>query len=235
MRSLLRKINKHVQLSSLEYSQLMNYIKDLKENSPESYRVFYFKYSKILNDYYNIYLTEFTCGFDDLINHLLFNPKLVNKITNGSITYDLFPTHMHEYIIKVFGGCINYETIEQLKDIFHPSLTEDIPRPRLEEIVYKYEDSNPYKEQGLKTHFERIGRYSFVTRLQSIRYLTKNKAKNDRVEFIRPDLLGGIFTNKQKSIYYYIFLTEAEESKAKNACRILNRTLYSSTKSKDIF
>jgi hypothetical protein len=55
--------------------------------------------------------------------------------------------------------------------------------------------------------------------------LTRNKAHADKIDFVGPDRLGGIFTNKQKSIYYYIYLTEQNEVKARNACRILHLAL----------
>lgn len=101
-----------------------------------------------------------------------------------------------------------------------------LPRPRETDLVYKYEEGNPYKEIGLSTHFERLGRFVFITRLQSYRYLTRNKASQDRIQYVSPDCLGGIFTNKEKSIYYYIFLTEPDQLKAQNAARLLNLTLY---------
>jgi hypothetical protein len=104
----------------------------------------------------------------------------------------------------------------------------ELPEPRQKVLVYKYETANPYKETGLKSHFDRIGRYSFVSRLQSIRYLRGSKASEDKIELISGDCLGGIFTNKEKSIYYYIFLTENNALKAKNACRVLNLALYGS-------
>ncbi|MEN6351069.1 MAG: hypothetical protein ABFD08_16950, partial [Syntrophomonas sp.] len=93
-------------------------------------------------------------------------------------------------------------------------------------VVYIYEEANPFKEPGLKAHFERLGRYPFITRLQSYRYLTRNRASRDRIECREADRLGGIFSNKLRSIYYLIYLSEADSKKAETACQLLNSVFY---------
>ena len=45
-------------------------------------------------------------------------------------------------------------------------------------------------------------------------------------EVVGDDTLSGIFTNKEKSIYYYVYLTEASPARTENACRLLNQVFY---------
>lgn len=224
MRAILRKINRKEELSLSEYTELLNYIEKIRKESPDSYQVFYEKYAPILYQHYHTPIPKYVWGMDNLINYLINHPHICEKYERA-IPLDVFPQEAKPYLLDTFGetGLI----ISSLwSDIINPQVIRELPRPRTGEIILKYEEANPFKEQGLKYHFDRLSRYSFISRLQTYRYLTRNKASFDRFEVIAPDCLGGIFTNKEKSIYYYVFLTEADEIKARNACQLLNYTFY---------
>lgn len=224
MRAILRKINKKEELSLLEYTELLNYIEKIRQGSPDSYYVFYEKYAEVLYLNYNTPIPRYVWDMDNLINFLINNPHIYETY-DKIIPLNVFPKEARPYLLDTFGetGVI----ISDLwSNIINPQVINELPSPRKDDIIIKYEEANPYKEKGLKAHFDRLSRYSFISRLQTYRYLTRNKASFDRFEVIAPDCLGGIFTNKEKSIYYYVFLTEADEVKAKNACQLLNYTFY---------
>lgn len=228
MRIILLKIKQHKPLTDEEYARLGEYIDELRWNSPESYLHFYRLYANLLARDYTIYLPRFRYGRDDFYDYLLQNPEITENLPQQITVADAFPLYLHEYLLFKYGKEIKQETMMALLEALqqNSSVPLLLPSPRRKNPVYKYEDNNPYKEAGLKNHFERIGRYSFVSRIQSYRYLRGNKASANRIELISPDCLGGIFTNKEKSIYYYIFLTEEDEVKAINACQVLNRSIY---------
>lgn len=225
MRSLLKKIEHHHNLTEEEYRQLLEYIENLRRISPEAYLIFYDQYSTTLAQDYNTYIPRFSCGWEDFIDYLLTNPKQLDILSHTFLPVTAFPPELQPYLNYTFGPQVPSEAVQPLLQL-EPQILNLLPAPRPGRAVLKYESANPYKEPGLKTHFERLARYSFVTRLQSYRYLTRNKSSQEKIEYIAPDRLGGIFTNKQKSIYYYIFLTEVDEIKAQNACKVLNLTLF---------
>lgn len=101
-----------------------------------------------------------------------------------------------------------------------------LPAHRTEEVVIKYEDANASKEPGLQAHFERLARYPYVTRIQSYRYFRGKKARQDRFDVAGEDCLRGIFTNKDRSILYHVYLSENHLQKARAACRQLNKDFY---------
>jgi hypothetical protein len=228
MRIVFRKLYRQQALNEDEYSNLMYYIDGLRITSPESYTLFYERFAIILFREYHIYIPRFAYGMDDVYDYLINNPSTIEELKNKSSSVDLFPLYLHEYLEYSYPNGINASSILTSLEIMKPDNTVDfvLPEPRQKSLVYKYESANPYKEPGLKNHFDRIGRYSFVSRLQSIRHLYGNKASDDKIELISDDCLGGIFTNKEKSIYYYIYLTERDSLKASNACRMLNMALY---------
>jgi hypothetical protein len=162
-----------------------------------------------------------------LINFLLSRPDLIETLRNEPLSVNNFPHEFHPYLRYTFADNLitrsDLPVIDYLLE--HRAHLDHLPRPRTADIVYKYEEANPYKEPGLKTHFEKVGRYAFITRLISYRYLTRNKAHSDSISVVGKDCLRGIFTNKEKSIYYYIYLTEDDEVKSRNACQILNLAL----------
>jgi hypothetical protein len=227
MRSILKKLDRQQNLNDEEYTSLMEYIEKLRCVSPESYTLFYDKYALLLYNDYAIYLPRFSQGIDDLINFLILNPQIRSQINRKDLPLSVFPTSLHPYLNHMFNNHLNTKDLWILLEDSKgsDSILNQLPRPRQTDIVYKFEEANPYKEPGLKFHFDRIGRYSFITRLQTYRYLNK-KAHKDRIEYIASDKLGGIFTNKQRSIYYYIFLSENNTHKAQNACSLLNVALY---------
>jgi len=228
MRGILKKLDRRQNLNIDEYTMVMEYAEQLRSSSPESYALFYDKYALLLYKDYTTYIPRFSRGIDDFINFLMSHPQIISSIDKRELPLTLFPADLQAYLQYTFSNSLDYRTLWSILEHFKQSksIISQLPYARQNKIVYKYEDSNPYKEVGLKTHFDRIGRYSFVTRLQTYRYLSRNKAHNDKIEYISPDLLGGIFTNKQKSIYYYIFLSEKNTIKAQNACRLLNIALY---------
>jgi len=227
MRSILRKLYHRQSLSEAEYTVLMAYVHDLQQNSPPSYQLFYQRFALILLRDYQTYLPRFACSSDDFFDYLLQTPELLKSLQTGPLPADSFPIYLHEYLASCFpDGMVDIllPGLDLLANLEQEGMS--LPVPRDKEVVYKYESANPYKEIGLKSHFERIGRYSFVSRLQSVRYLRGHKASEDKIDLVESDCLGGVFTNKEKSIYYYIYLTEADKIKAWNACQILNQALY---------
>ena len=226
MRRILKKLKLGQNINDEEYRQLMDYIEQLGNESFASYTVFHRQYAGILYKAYAIYLPPFPVGLDELYEYLTKNNEGIEKLSDLPATMGSFPPALHPFL----NHCLNYDyaLLEQLTKSLPVPLQKplSLPSPRSGEAVFKYEEANPYKEIGLKNHFERLARYSFVSRLQTYRYLTRNKAVEDRFEVISDDQLGGIFTNKQKSIYYYIFLTESDIEKANQACFLLNMAFY---------
>ncbi len=229
MRIIFQKLYRQQFLSDEEYSCLMDYADQLRSASPESYLLFYERFAAILSREYNTFIPRFAYGIDDFYDYLLNKPELIEDLKSNSLSIDSFPYFLHDYLEHTYPyGLNNSSILSHLQLITVDTKRMELPEPRQKDLVIKYESANPYKETGLKSHFDRIGRYSFVSRLQSIRYLRGSKASEDRIEFVAGDCLGGIFTNKAKSIYYYIFLTEDNTAKAQNACQVLNLALYGS-------
>lgn len=227
MRNILRKLERGQTLNADEYQSLLEYADKLNSTSIESYTLFYEKYAGLLYKEYSTYLPRFTRGIDYLIDFLISRPELFSCL-EGPLPGQLFPIELHPYLQFTFDSELDRQYLQSILRMIKNlgSITEELPGPRKNEIVYKYENSNPYKEIGIKKHFDRLSCYSFITRLQTYRYLTRRKAQEDKIEYLYPDRLGGIFTNREKSIYYYIFLSEADSQKAHNACRLLNIVLY---------
>lgn len=228
MRMIFKKLYRHQVLNDEEYSDLMQYAEDLRLTSPQSYMLFYDRFAVILFQDYYTYLPRFAYGSDNFHDFLLKNPALTDEIRINSLPIDRFPPHLHEFLRFTYGDRIEASAILPRLEFIKPDniVGFHLPEPRQKSIICKYEGANPYKEIGLKSHFDRIGLYSFVSRLQSVRYLSGNKAREDKIEVVADDCLAGIFTNKEKSIYYYIFLTEKDPGKALNACKVLNEALY---------
>ena len=226
MRRILKKIKQGQNINDEEYLQLMNYIEQLGGDSFASYTVFHKQYAAILFKTYAIYLPPFPVGLDELYEYLTQNHEAIEKLSDLPASITSFPPALHPFL----NHCLNYDyaLLQQLQKSLPDSLPKplSLPRPRSREVIFKYEEANPYKEIGLKNHFERLARYTFVSRLQTYRYLTRSKAVEDRIEVLAVTTLGGIFTNKQKSIYYYIFLTESDFEKANQACYLLNLAFY---------
>jgi hypothetical protein len=229
MRQILRKLDKRQSLTPEEYELLQSYIDTLSEVSFDSYEVFYARYASILWNEYSLYIPHFKYDIDDFINYLSYHPDTISKIKNGNNPQDLFPTELQPYL----NSLLKNDSLTGLLQLLANNTEGEeapgygtLPRARTGNIVFKYEEDNPYKEIGLKSHFHRLSKYQFITRLQSYRYLTRNKAKVDSIYVLTGDKLGGIFTNKYKSIYYYIFLSEHNPAKAETAARILNLAFY---------
>ncbi|HWQ75392.1 MAG TPA: hypothetical protein VN441_08765 [Syntrophomonas sp.] len=222
------KINRGAGLSDDELSQLIIYADRLRRKAYENYRSFFDTYAPSLYREYGMVLPRFRWGRNDFYDYLRQNPDFLREHPQTLLSPDDFPGFLHEYLQFECAGVIDPTEIQTLLERLTASPCDDrsLPAPRQKDAVYKYEDGNSYKELGLKSHFEKIGRYDFVSRIQSYRYLRGNKSSTDKIEVLGPDCLGGIFTNKEKSIYYYIFLTESNYQRAVNACRLLNRELY---------
>jgi hypothetical protein len=230
MRIIFNKLYRQQALNEEEYSNLMRYAEELGSSSPESYLLFYERFATILYQDYHSYLPRFAYGIDDFYDYFINRPELMEDLKNNSLSLDAFPLCLQDYLEYTYPDGLDASTILPQLELMKLDNTKslDLPEPRQKALICKYESANPYKETGLKSHFDRIGHYSFVSRLQSIRYLRGNKANEDKIELLSGDCLGGIFTNKEKSIYYYIFLTETHVIKAQNACRVLNLALYGS-------
>lgn len=228
VRGIFNKLERRQELTGAEYQRLMEYADALRLDSPDSYVLFYDRYADIIYRDYTTFLSRFNYGIDDLFDFLLANPKALVSLEKAQLDLALFPDRLHAYLQYLFISGPANNMIHKILQLLKPQSTMlgQVPMPRSKALVCKYEDANPYKEIGLKHHFERLGRYSFITRLQSYRYLSGNKASKARIEYIAPDQLGGIFNNKQKSIYYYLFLSEADSAKAANACKLLNSVFY---------
>lgn len=231
MRQVLRKLENTDRLSPEEYQALLAYARELRYRSPESYALFYERFAETLRREYATYLPRCGRDQDDLMNFLLENPRLPGLVVDGGLPpLSVFPREYHPVLVDIYSHPQEAELFYSVLSLLHsPASREEedsLPCPRSGEAVLKFEDDNPYKEPGLKSHFERLARYTFITRLQSYRYLSGNKAAFDRIEVVGPDCLGGIFTNKEKSIYYYIFLSESDPQKARQACRVLNAIFY---------
>lgn len=222
------KIDRQVRPDEDELLKLIAYAQRLRRKSYDTYRSFYDLYADLLYKEYGHYLTPFRYGRDDFFDYLVQNPDFLDNHPDPILAPNDFPAFLHEYLLFNYGQTINSQEIESLQKLLagSPQIEWGLPVPRQKEVVYKYEKGNSFKELGLKSHFEKIGRYDFVSRVQSYRYLRGNKSSTDKIEVLGPDYLGGIFTNKEKSIYYYIFLTESNYQKAINACQILNNEFY---------
>ncbi len=225
MRAIFRKLDRKQTLTDGEYHQLMEYIEQMGRKSAQSYSLFYQQYAGVLEDRYDTVLPRFWYGLDDVLNYLLTHRDILDL--PGQPSWELFPPELQPYLNYTFhhGGEKQHllRWTERLQEKGGDQLV--LPRPRSGQAVCIYEEGNPYKEPGLKVHFERLSRYAFITRLQSYRYLTRNKVPRDRIEVLAPDRLGGTFTNKDKSLYYFIYLTEEDPVKAENACQVLNFAL----------
>lgn len=128
--------------------------------------------------------------------------------------YDILLSHSEE------DYSVNFRPLEKDQTL--------LPVERSGNVVIKYEDDNACKEQGLQAHFERLSRYPFITRIQSYRYFRGKKARQDRFDVAGDDYLRGIFTNKERSIVYHIYLTEKDLQKTQAVCRQLNKDFYGS-------
>lgn len=225
MRAIFRKLDRRQALNDDEYQQLTEYIEQMGRKSAPSYSLFYQQYGGVLEDCYHIILPRFWYGLDDVLNYLLANKDKLDL--SGQPSWELFPPFLQPYLKYTFrhGGEKQHllRWYEWLRERGDDRLI--LPCPRSGRVVCVYEEGNPYKEPGLRVHFERLSRYTFITRLQSYRYLTRNKVPRDRIEVLAPDRLGGTFTNKEKSLYYFIYLTEEDPVKAENACQVLNFVL----------
>lgn len=228
MRSILRKLDRGQTLNDEEYRTLVEYLEAMGRKAPQSYYILYNQYAEVLERDYSISLPRHPGGMDDLVNFLVSHPELLLDVRQGNFSMQDFPPYLHPYLNYTFKQPGHYSYLQRLAVWLNEQKVDTLilPEPRRGEVVCVYEDANPHKEIGLKIHFERLGRYSFITRLQSYRYLTRSKARSDRIEVLAPDQLGGIFTNKEKSIYYFIFLSQYDSIKAENAAHLLNTVMH---------
>ncbi len=228
MRAVLKKLDRLEDLDTGDYGLLMEYIQALRSNSVPSYQLFYQRYAQLLYHHYDTYLPAFDYDLNDIITLFSRHPKLLAAVQGSSLEWRAFPVQYQKVVRSFLEHPLNrrffFELLRHLA--IRPQLPKELPKARQGEAVFIFEDNNPYKEQGLKAHFDRLSRFEFVTRLQSIRYLNRGKAKQDRLEVLKPDCLGGIFTNKHKSIYYHLYLTEAVLYKAQQACVLINLACY---------
>jgi hypothetical protein len=224
MQRILRAVKRQQPLTPGERARLREYI--IASHKTIGWEAFRSSYGRVLAEVYQISLPAFAVTADDLCHYLINRPELLAALMAEPLSVKNFPAEFHHFLLQVFAGSLRWEDVEPWLGHLDWRDRDLLPSPRRGDIVYKYETNNPHKEPGLKSHFERLARFSFISRLQSYRYLTRNKAARAKIEPVNPDCLGGIFTNKDKSIYYYIFLTETDARKAENACRLLNSAMY---------
>ena len=226
MRKLLRKLEQKTSLQADEFDQLLVYIDQLRQSTPESYTLFCQQYGGILYEQYATYLPRFPAGLDQLIEFVMRDSSARKALAALPATLGYFPPALHPYLLDRLQHDPRSLQSLDIPDVMAVDSSSSLPKPREQSVVYKFEAANSNKEAGLKAHFDRLSRFTFVSRLQSYRYLTRHKATRDRIEVVDGQCLGGIFTNKEKSIYYYIFLTEDDLDKAHLACQTLNSALY---------
>ena len=70
MRKLLRKLEQKTSLQADEFDQLLAYIDQLRQSTPESYTLFCQQYGGILYEQYATYLPRFPAGLDQLIEFI---------------------------------------------------------------------------------------------------------------------------------------------------------------------
>lgn len=228
MRPVLRKISDRVPLAPREFRQLIDYVEHVRAHGEASYQVFRQNYGSVLYELYGIYLSRFGTGRAELAEFLFANPGVARTLRGTPLPVNAFPTRFRGYLREEYGESLQPSDVEDILRWLPGDKDKDagLPREREQEPVLVYEAGNPGKEWGLQQHFERIARHRFVTRVVSVRYLARGKAKKDRFEVRGDDVLGGIFTNREKSIYFMVYLTEAEPSKTANACQLLNLVFY---------
>lgn len=226
MYRILRKIKNHFPLNSEEKKKLLLEIEHLN-NFPNPAWIYFFNFYSDDLASQGIIVPLFPCDLDTVYSWLLANPDLIEILKHSYIQRKDYPIELADFLSYTFGNYLRAEDFPQLMAYYHENIDADtLPISRSKPPTFKYEEGNPYKEIGLKNHFERIARYSFVSRLQSFRYLNGRLASMDRFEVFSDNMLSGIFTNKEKSIYYYVYLTERNQQRAENACRLLNRVFY---------
>jgi len=223
---LLRKIKNHIPISLDEKKELILELERLSHFPNPGWKTLFNFYSDDLATA-GIVIPLFAVDPDNIYNWLLENPELLEKLKSDGIPAKDYPIEMADYLNYYYGDCLKADDVPELL-LFHQEnlLADALPIPRSNPPSFKYEEGNPYKESGLKNHFERIARYSFVNRIQSYRYLTAHRASADRFEVVSEDTLSGIFSNKEKSIYYYVYMTERNQQRTENACRLLNQVFY---------
>ena len=227
MYRILRKVKRHEPLTPDEKQKLIFELEQLAAFPNAGWRWFFEAYAQDLALLYGIQLPLFACDMDTVYDWLLQNPALIHQLQAAPLLQKDYPPLLADYLQYTFGPALTADDVRPLLFDYQGTLDADaLPVPRTKPPTFKYEESNPYKEIGLKAHFERLARYSFVSRVQSYRYLSGGRAAADRFEVVADDTLSGIFTNKEKSIYYYIYLTERNRTRTENACRLLNRVFY---------
>ena len=79
----------------------------------------------------------------------------------------------------------------------------------------QHEDKNYGKHRGLQSYLERIGRKSYVTWIQTVRYLPEKPAQaRFRADPGSPDRLKGTFWDGAVAVEFYVYLSEDDVRKA---------------------
>ncbi len=228
MRAILKKIKTLSALDPSEFAALVAYIEHLGQTSLASYSLFYSEYSSKLIKQYNLRIPKYYFGADEIVNYCVQNIANLTAAKNMALHSFPFPHSYSSFIEQICSQEQNDFVVADLLNMFaiDPEENNIYPSPRQTDIVKIFEDGNAKKETGLDFHFKRLQNYSFISRIQTIKYLQKHKATKDCFKTNAPDKIRGIYTNNQKSVYYLVYLTEADPKKAANACRLLNRMFY---------
>ncbi|MDH7496982.1 MAG: hypothetical protein QHH05_00840 [Syntrophomonadaceae bacterium] len=220
---MLRKVARRLPLDAGEMERLHRYVRELRSADPQGFALLCETYGEALEGEYGFSLDGVEAGRGELLAHLLQHPGLVEELAREPQPLEAFPPRLRPYLASEFGGRVTAAQVQDLlawvRELEKP---KELPMARKGDAVLVYEEGNPGKETGLEAHFQRVARLPFVTRLVSVRYLRRGKASADRFEVRGDDCLSGVFTHRDKSIYYLVYLTEADADKAGQACRLLN-------------
>ena len=87
-----------------------------------------------------------------------------------------------------------------------------------EQKKIQYEDKNHGKHPGLQEYLERVVKKSYVTRIQTVRYLPEKPTEaRFRADPASPDRLKGTFWDGKVAVEFFVYLSEHNPQKAKAA------------------
>ncbi|HXF75950.1 MAG TPA: putative CRISPR-associated protein [Methylomirabilota bacterium] len=122
-----------------------------------------------------------------------------------------------------------FVTLNALGELYHQGFKDSFVRAKAfllprdsgtapEHKKIQHEDKNYGKHPGLQTHLERIRRKSYVTRIQTIRYVAeKPTGARFRADPASPDRLKGTFWDGTVTVEFLVYLSEEDLRKAQAA------------------
>ncbi len=95
-----------------------------------------------------------------------------------------------------------------------------------QEKKIQYEDQNHGKHAGLQDYLERIAQKRYVTRIQTIRYVSEKPIRERfRADPACPDRLKGIFWDGTVAVEFLVYLSEQDAQKAQAAAADLTEEM----------